>query len=314
MVKHKQLPKKQQTKTKKEKSAMASFIDGMLLLSASSSIVLFSNRLNQHLTTIKLYAPTAGPYYFIYEHGSKYLHNVLLWLAQIFNTPYAIGFAVIALTILVRLITFSGIVFTRKLNMTANQRQLRLKSQLDILRHILLYYPLNQKNSLALRNLHETCLKRNHAKANRVFAYVNMAISIVIFTALYQSIAYATKMEKVYFFNINLMQHSVLLTLISSVLYAIGYTYRWSLFTPAEKASTSAASYFLVPFTTFMSGYFLPAIISLYWTASASCLIIQYVVMHHVVEPWIVKQANRRFEPVIVITKNKVRQLLTKTA
>lgn len=317
MVKHHLKFKKQQTKTKqpkKKKSAMSNLLDGMILLSASGSILLFSNRLNQHLTTIKLYAPTAGPYYFIYEHGSKYLHNVLLWLAHIFKTPSAVGIAVILLTILVRIITFTGTALAQKLNVTASQRRLKLKPQLDLAQQYLLYHPLKQKSSLALRNLQTDCIKRNHAQAPRIFAYVNMIISIVIFTALYQSIAYSTKIDRAYFLGINLMQRSIPLTLISSVLYAVGYTYRWSLFTPAEKAANSAISYFIVPFTTFMSGYFLPGIISLYWTTSASCLIVQYVAMHYLVEPWIIKQENERFEPLIMITKTKINTLLTQNA
>lgn len=305
--------RKNNKQNKPKKSPQALALDAMAMFITASAFGLFNNRMNHHTTTLKVYAPKSGPYFWIYKYGSSYLHKVLEWLTQIFQTPDAFGWAVIVLTIIVKLISLFNRLLVAKMSINANQRQRSLQSQLDYIKKAMLYAPLTDQQTVQLKTLQNECLKKNKAVVKRWPYYINMILSIIIMTALYQSVAYSTSMHDIYFLGIDLSQRSALMTAISSLLYAISSIISWNQLGQEVRAKTSQIYYFITPVTTFLSGYFLPSIITLYWITSASCLIIQYIFTYWLIYPLFRKQATKNFKPKTVITKDKVLNIIHNT-
>lgn len=302
--------RKKTTKNKAPKPARVFFIDAMTLFTIASAFALFSNRLGSQTETIKVYAPKSGPYFFIYKYGSSYLHNVLEWLAKIIQTPDAFGWAVIILTVFIKFISLFNRLIVAKMSINASQRQSKLAPQLNYLKQLLQFEPLTSKQSKQLLSLKSECLQANQAKVKKYPYLINMVISILTMTALYQSIAYSSTINDIYFLGINLSQRSVWLTLLSSILYALSSGISWHYLDPQAKKTNSILNYFITPVTTFFSGYFLPSIITLYWITSASCLCLQYLFTYNIIYPLFRKQALANFKPKIIVTKEKIAAIL----
>lgn len=303
---------KKTKKNKDQKPARVFFIDAMTLFTIASAFALFSNRIGSRTETIKVYAPKSGPYFFIYKYGSSYLHSILEWLAQIIQTPDAFGWSVIILTVFIKFISLFNRLIVAKLSINASQRQNKLAPQLNYLKQLLQFEPLTNQQNKQLLALKNECLLANRAKV-KIYPYlINMVISILTMTALYQSIAYSSTTSDIYFLGINLSQRSVWLTLLSSILYALSSGISWHYLDAQTKKTNSLLNYFITPVTTFFSGYFLPSIITLYWITSASCLCLQYLFTYNVIYPLFRKQALANFEPKIVVTKEKIASIINK--
>lgn len=301
--------KQKQTK-KSPKSAIAFALDGMILISTSVAIGIFNQRLNSNQQLLKVYAPKTGLYHFIYQYGSIYLHQLLVWLTNALDAPGSLGIAIVILTILIKLLTWINNLIVLKDNITISQRQHILLPQLKLVDRPLQYEPLNSNQSKQLKNLRKNCLKENKALDRKWPLIVNMITTTIIFIALYQSIAYSHDLDHSIFLGINLTQRSLKLTVLSSLLYALGNVISWMFLTPYAKAHDSLISYLATPFTTFMSGYFLPSIIPLYWITSAVCLIVQRLITHYIFEPIFNKQALKTYNPKIVIHKKDVTKII----
>lgn len=306
--------RKKSNKQKTKKSPQSFFLNAFAMFAVVSAIGVFRSRLVQNTDTLKVYAPKSGPYFLIYKYGSSYLHNVLEWLTQVFQTPNAFGWAVIALTVIVKFISLFNRMLVSKMSINANQRQIKLKPQLSYIDDVMLYVPINNKQSIKLKELRNDCLTANHASIKKWPYFANIILSMVVMTALYQSVAYSTNMHDIYFFSIDLSQRSIIMTLISSLLYGIANLISWHYLSETNRARTGAMNYFITPVTTFLSGYFLPSIITLYWVTSASCLIIQYICTYWFIDPLFKKQAMQKFKPKTIVTKEKIDAIINESS
>lgn len=307
MFKRKQ-PKK--TKKKTQRSSLSLMMEGMAFLSAAGMISIFKSRLQSHTTVIKMLAPKSGLYHFIYVHGSRYLHDFLMWLANIFPTDNRLGWAIIALTVIIRLITMAINVATMKVNNDSGQHYEKIKPQIDLVDDTLRLEPVNNEQAKKLKEMRQDCIERNHAKTLIWPMIVNVVLSIIIVSALYQSIAYSIDSKNQVFLSINLAQRSFLMNSLSSIMYAFNSLLNWHNLSAAAKARTSVMQYVFSPLSTFLSGYFMPSIITLYWITSASCLVLQNLAINHIILPKIKQQAKTKFEPQTVITLEKINNIL----
>lgn len=305
----KRKPKTSQ-KNKAKKTPTALMMEGAAFLSVAGMINVFKLRLQSHTTVIKMLAPKKGIYHFIYIHGSRYLHDFLMWLAHIFPTNNRLGWAIITLTILIRLITMAINVAAIKINNDSGLHYQQIKPQIHLVDDTLRLEPVSNEQAKALKSLRQECIKVNHAKTLIWPVIVNMILSIVIVSALYQSIAYSIASKNQVFLSINLAQRSFLMNSLSSIMYAINSLLNWRSLTPEAKAKTSIIQYIFSPVSTFLSGYFMPSIITLYWITSASCLILQNLTTHYIILPKIRQQVADNFKPQTVITVEKINNIL----
>lgn len=297
-------------KEKEPKSPISMIMGGVVLLSIAAAIRLFHQRITDKTSVIKMLAPKSGLYHFVYQYGSSYLHSVLVWISQQFNSPNALGWSIIILTVLVKLIALINDVIVLKVNSYSSQHLTAVQPQLDLIDHVLNNEPVNNQQAIKLRALKRICIKVNHAKQTMWPLILNVVVSMVIMTALYQSIAYSIHDGVTSFMGINLAQRSLMLNYISTLLYAVNSGLNWHYLSKSAKAHTSIIQYVSTPITIFLSGYFMPSIITLYWITSASFLICQSLFLNKLVKPYIFKHTAANFKPQKIITNDKVSRII----
>ena len=302
--------KKHQEKT--NKPATTYLLEGMLILSAVSAIGLFRHRLSAHMSVVKMIAPSTGPYHFIYIYCSQYLHNILLWLAQWFPSANAIGWAIILLTVLIKLISMFNDLIVLNMNIRSRQHQYSIQSQLNLVNQTMSLEAVSSQQAKQLQELKQRCLKQNKANIAKWPLIVNIGIYILIMTALYQTVSYSINDQGLSFFDINLANRVPMLNFVSSALYGVNSYFNWYFLDKEARKRTSIVTYVITPITTFMSGYFMPSVITLYWITSASFLICQKIITNKLITPYLNKRYKANFKPKIIITKDKVNAVLNK--
>ena len=75
-------------------------LTAMSFFSLGSMLITFSNRATARSGTVPVYAPKLGLYYDLYTHFGVMMHGVILTISSYINSPYAIGWAIIIVTLI----------------------------------------------------------------------------------------------------------------------------------------------------------------------------------------------------------------------
>lgn len=281
------------------------------LITILGAIVLFN--LSDHLSSGKImhtYAPTNGPYYWLYILAGQHFTAFLIWMAKQFNLSY--GTAVCLFICFVRLIILPLNAIGVKRSRENSEKKKLIQSQIDKIQNIILYQPINSNQRKKLEALKKKCIDSVHIDNRMWPIYTAIAIQIIVAIPLYQAIAYSKTLQNATFIGIDLSKRSLFFGLTASILCFIGILIRVSGMTNVQKKSLGFSSFWEAPLSVLFTGWFFPAIIGLYLLTTELFIVIQSIFEYHVLRIYIVhKYKKPNFsKPETIVTDEVLKNIL----
>lgn len=246
------------------------------IIFAGLMVYSFAFMANTNHTTV-LIAPKSGFYYFIYQHAGRYLAELMLALSKQYSAPIAIIVISAAFEILITPLSFYSII--------QNERKRKIMAQiapqLAILNKWENTHDLDPDDVNFLKDFRKQILKANGVKNLTAVTWIIIALQVLFYIPLYQGVAYSG-LNHMSIYGINLANRNLDILIIATVVTF--FTNCAGIFA-ASKSNRQYYSLITSPIVTFVSGYFLPAIIPSYWIITRLLSIIRLLIIGLVIKP-----------------------------
>lgn len=306
-------------KTKKEKAvkqtAMQQISSSLSLLTLGLALIAFARKILAHKTTIFVYAPKHGLYHWLYTTAGQPLHIMLVNASHMISSPNAIGWAVIMITINIKLILMPFNYYMSAKNNVIKEKMKLLEPQLAKLNKVIHYYPLSKKERNDIDALRKEVIDKN--KIPKVPIWMTVLVTIVeslVTIPLYQSIAYSKDISQGKFFFAALNKRSIVLAIFVGLMSLLATYTRMSGMDEERRLAEGKVKWFAPAIESFAVAYFFPAIIALYNLSSNFMRIIENYMVWHLGKKKVKKQyANADKNSIIeIVTLDRLSWILSK--
>lgn len=297
-------------------SPLTKLMSGMTFFSLGSAMLVFSRRLSGPVQTVPVFAPKTGLYHYIYLHFGIGMHTFLIGIASLLHSPYAIGWSVIILTLIVKTLLMPFSFASTSLSAIRREKMHYVRPQLKLISETIATQPLLKPQREKLELLKQTVMKVNHVPEYRIILGINFIIGITlsfVTVPLYQAIAYAPEFKNAVFFSIALKSRSIPLATLVATMSAIAQIINYTGLTPEDRKYVPKIDYIASPIMLFMSSMFFPAILSLYWLTSQTFLAIRSAISWHILRKQIHKHylSFKKSQIVTVVDQDVIRTILS---
>lgn len=298
---------------KKEKNLWAKFAGSMSFISIGTAFLTFSHNMSTHKTTVPVYAPKSGLYFWFYQTFGHFMRHILIALSGFFSQPNNIGWAVIVLTIIFKLLILPLNIATDRLSAVARERRNGVAKQKRLIADAIKYNPINAQQDKELKLLDKK-IDNDNKIPRHLMAYffgINFLTSWVT-VPLYQVVAYSKNIQNKPFYAFNLGQRSIGLAITVALISAITSYIHYTGWTEDIKRSTANIEYFEGPLALFASTMFFPSIIGLYTLVSQIMSLFRAILSWYIMRPRIRKYYAQHREEVIkiVVTPEMINKIL----
>lgn len=262
------------------------------IMGLNTMIILFENRLKSG-QVIKLYAPTAGYPYWIYHHLTYFGHVILKMFLHIFPGKIGVLFSLILLTVLVYLLLFPLSIYQHHVIMKRKSIMDLLKPQLDDINWFLKYGRITKSQRKKLIKLRKEVYRENRLPNIWLILIVRAVLQFFVLLTLYQTVAYSSAL-KMDLGLISLAKQIPSLALISAILNLISILVQYFGLSSSSRKSYDWTSFVISPLSRFLSGYFLPSIIPIYWIIGQTIMIIENYLIYYRLRPYLKKHYERQ--------------------
>lgn len=262
------------------------------IMGLNTMIILFENRLKSG-QVIKLYAPTAGYPYWIYHHLTYFGHVILNTFLYIFPGKIGVLFSLILLTVLVYLLLFPLSIYQHHVIMKRKSIMDLLKPQLDDINWFLKYGRITKSQRKKLIKLRKEVYRENRLPNIWLILIVRAVLQFFVLLTLYQTVAYSSAL-KMDLGLISLAKQIPSLALISAILNLISILVQYFGLSSSSRKSYDWTSFVISPLSRFLSGYFLPSIIPIYWIIGQTIMIIENYLIYYRLRPYLKKHYERQ--------------------
>ena len=256
-----------------------------LFIGLGTSILTFSSRLGANGgTAVPIYAPTHGLYYQLYIHFGILMHSFIVALSSFIHSPYAIGWAVVIITMCYKLAMMPFNLFISSQYMIRNEKMLHVKPQIDLITKILQTKPVNSEQRKKLDSLKKKVYQENHIPQKTILlTVISSIITSLITVPLYQGIAYSPELRKSAFFTFDLAKRSMPLAISVLIIAIITQIASYISYPPDVRKESSILSYLFSPISIFVTCFFFPSIIGLYNLVSQTMYLIRTIISRYVI-------------------------------
>lgn len=191
----------------------------------------------------------------------------------------------------------------------------KLYPQLDIIDYFIKYERINQMQRKKIFALKKKIIKINHVPNFYSLLIINIVIQSFVMTALYQTISYSNDLSVLTIGSIKLAQHSPFLALIASLLTLTNMILTCLAYTEKERQTLDPLDFIIGPLSIFMSGFFLPSTIVIYWIIGRLVLICENYLIYYCFRPYLKKKYQTTENQTIIQLikdKNDLKQQLAK--
>lgn len=227
--------------------------------------------------TTVLIAPKSGFYYFIYQHVGRYLAEVMLALSKQYSAPVAIIIISAVFEILITPLSFYSIIQNERKRKILAQ----ISPQLAIVDKWEKTHDLDPDDVAFLKDFRKRILRANGVKNLTVITWTIIVLQILFFIPLYQGVAYSS-LKHMSIYGINLANRNMGVLLLAT---AVTFLSNGAGIFAASKSNRQYYSLLTGPIVTFISGYFLPAIIPSYWIITSLFSIVRSLIIGIVIKP-----------------------------
>lgn len=288
-------------------------LTAMSFFSLGSMLITFSNRATARSGTVPVYAPKSGLYYDLYTHFGVMMHGVILTISSYINSPYAIGWAIIIVTLIYKFAIMPVNLYLSAQSAIRREKMAYLKPQFDKINREINYRPINNQQRKKLEALKKEVIVQNKVPQHLEIYYIIIGlITSMITIPLYQGVAYSNDMKRATFYAIHLGQRSIAFAFGIALLAGIVSIVRFSGMTDIDREFTPKADFFLSPISLFASAFFLPSILCLYWFCSQVSALFYSILSWHVLKPLIHKNyLNFQKDDIVnVATDARIKEIL----
>lgn len=237
----------------------------------------------------------------VYNLLVKPMGNAITFLVNNFDWSY--GFAIIAMTIIVRLIIMPLGLYQAKKSMVQTEKMAALKPQLDAIQ-AKTKAATTREEQMAAQMETQALYKENGMSMFGGMGCLPLLIQMPIFTALFYSTRYTDGISDSVFFGIPLGKPSIIFVILAGLIYlAQGYVSMIGM--PEAQKKQMRTMTFMSPLMIVFISYSSPAGVSLYWVVSGLFGCIQSLITNLYHKPKIkaaIAEELRKNPPKTVVT------------
>lgn len=253
------------------------------------------------------YDSAGNPTGVIYEFLVVPTQQAIVWLANLFGGSY--GFAIIAITILVRLIIFPLNISQQKKTIVQQIKMAGVKPVMDEIQR-----EMKETNDPAEKQELQTELMQvyrdNDISMLGGIGCLPLLIQLPIFTALFQAVNLSPEIKNATFLGIELGERSILLAILAGIVY-----YAQSVLMmqgmPEEQKKQSRSMMLMNPLMILFFSLTGPAGLSLYWLAGGVIAVVQSYFTNQYYKPKLEAELEAKNGPVKKVTRQKKRKDVT---
>lgn len=237
----------------------------------------------------------------IYNLLVKPMSGAITYLVDNFNWNY--GWAIIFITVLVRIIIMPLGLNQSKKSMIQNEKMQAIKPQVDIVQTKLKEAKTSEEKMQAQAELQQV-YKENNMSMMGGIGCLPLLIQMPIFSALFFASRYTEGITDAVFFGIKLGEPSLVLVALSGVAYLIqGYISTIGI--PEEQKKTMKSMLIVSPLMIVFMSISSPAGVTLYWVVGGIFSCIQTFITNILLKPKIKAQVEEELK------KNPPKQVIT---
>lgn len=237
---------------------------------------------------------------FIYNLLVKPMSTVIVYFADNLNLGF--GWAIILLTVIVRLIILPLGLNQMKKSMAQQEKMAAVKPHMDVINERMKSASSNEEKMAAQAELQEL-YKANNINIMGGIGCLPLLIQMPIFTALFYAARVTPGISEATFFGINLGKPSILLVALAGISYFAQSYISMIGMNEDQKKQMKMMSY-LSPIMIIMFSFTAPAGVTLYWVVGGIFSCIQSLITNLYHKPRVKKEIAEHFEknPVKVVT------------
>lgn len=241
---------------------------------------------------------------FIYRFLVQPLGNMITALVENFNWSY--GLAIIAVTIVVRIIILPLGIHQSKKTMIQSEKMQFLKPQIDIAQANLKKATTREEQMQAQTEM-QKIYSENGVSMFGGMGCLPLLIQMPIFSALYFTARYTEGIQNSHFLGISLGDPSIVLVAIAGIAYLI-QSYISTIGIPEEQKKTMKSMLIISPLMIVFMSLSAPAGVTLYWVVGGIFGCIQTFITNVLMKPKIRQQIEAEMKanpPKTVVTPKK---------
>ncbi|MER2110829.1 MAG: membrane protein insertase YidC [Desemzia incerta] len=249
------------------------------------------------------YDTNGNPTGVIYEYLVVPLQQLIIRLADLFGGNY--GLAIIAITIIVRIIILPMNLSQSKKAMVQQEKMALVKPEMDEIQAALKNAETNEEKAAIQQEMMEF-YKANDINMLGGIGCLPLLIQLPVFTAMYQAINLSNEIASSTFLGINLGEPYILFAIVAGVIY-LGQAYVSMMGMSPEQKKQSRTMMFMSPIMITMISFSSPAGLALYWIAGGIFAVIQSLVTNMIFKPRLKAQLEEEFKnkPKVEVTKRR---------
>ncbi|PWG01014.1 membrane protein insertase YidC [Levilactobacillus bambusae] len=239
------------------------------------------------------------PYGFVYDYLAVPGQHIMEWLAQFFGGSY--GWAIIVLTVLVRLVLMPMMVSQLRKSTEQQERMSAVKPQLNDIQRRQKEAQTPEERAAVSQDMMKVYRDNNISMTGGI-GCLPLLIQLPIFAALYAAIRYSPELSKSVFFGIPLGKPSILLAILSFLIYLLqGYLSMVGM--PEDQRKQMKMMMWLSPVMIFVFTFQSPAGLGLYFFIGGIFACLQTLIIN-LYRPRIRRQVDQEIKahPVKVVT------------
>lgn len=276
----------------------------LMTLAGVSSLMLLLGACGRPNPAAMVNHPPTGFFYgSIYKYLGLPMQHLLDWFAGFLGGGSGYGIAILALTIVVRLILMPSMIKQQKGMAEQQEKAKVLQPQLKLLQAAAKKAQ-DQREQMQINGLMQDVYKKNGSSMMPKMGCLVLLIQLPIFSGLYSAVAYSKDIFTSTFFGIQLGKPSMIITIVATLCYfAQGWMSLQSA-TPEQRKSMQTMVMFS-PLMTFWISMISSAGLGLYFLGTGLIMIVQQAIITFIITPSIRKRIDAEMAdkpPVIVVS------------
>ena len=244
------------------------------------------------LTGCMQFDENKNPTGFIYEYLVVPTGNAIVWLAELLGGNY--GFAIIAITIIVRILIMPLNFSQMKKSMVQQERMKYIKPELADIQRRQKEATTQEEKAEASQDM-MALYKENNISMTGGVGCLPILIQMPVFTAMYQAVNLTPQIAESTFLGINLGNPSPLLAVLAGISYFLQS--RISMIgMPEEQQAQMKSMMFMSPLMILFFSWSSPAGLALYWLAGGIFAVGQTYLQNKLVKPRIMAEVAAEME------------------
>lgn len=256
--------------------------------------------------------PTGFIYGAIYKFIGKPMQNIMLYFSNIIGGANGAGWAIILMTLVVRMILLPLMLNQQKKSTTQQEKMSRLQPQMKLIQDTMKRKDLNQDQQMTLAGWQRELYSKNHLSLTGGMGCLPLIIQFPIMIGIYDAVMYSKSLASSSFFGISLSSRSISVTIFATI-FAFAQGYLSLVGIPQEQKKQMQSMMLMNPIMTLFICLSVSGSVALYWAAGNFFSIIQQLLVTYIITPKVKKEVDEELkrEPITeVVTKEKVNELL----